>query len=559
VQRAESLAGLFYLLTLYAFIRGATAPVTDAPPSGGGWFVLSAIACALGMATKEVVVSAPLIAWLWDRTFLSATFRAAWARRRGVYVALGATWLLLGALVIATAGRGGTAGFDTGVSAWSYALTQCRAIVRYLALAVWPSPLVFDYGLGTVRALGDVLPQALALLGLLVATIVALRRRPILGFLGAWFFALLAPSSSFVPVVTQTIAEHRMYLALAAVVALLVGGAFAWLGTRSLAGWAAVAAVLGVSTLARNRDYRSEVAIWRDTAATQPLNARAHNNLGQALYRAGDFGGAMRCYAEALRLQPKYPETHYNLGVALAHEGRVTEAIAEYDAALRYQPAYPEAHNNLGNALARAGRPAESLAHYRAALELKPDFAEAWSNQGNSLLQLERPANAIASFEHALQLRPDYPEARYNLGNAYAALGRMKDALAAYQAALAAKPDYADAHVNAGNALLALERPTEALAHYERAIAVEPKLAVAHANAGSVLLDLERWSEAATHFEAALRLQPDAAGIHRGLGHALAKLGRITEAIPHYEAYLRAEPNDAAARQELAQLRAGRP
>jgi len=73
------------------------------------------------------------------------------------------------------------------------------------------------------------------LLGLLFATIYALVRKPMLGFLGAWFFAALAPSSSIVPVITQTVAEHRMYLPLAAVVALAVGGSFAWLGRRSLA------------------------------------------------------------------------------------------------------------------------------------------------------------------------------------------------------------------------------------------------------------------------------------------------------------------------------------
>ncbi len=67
-------------------------------------------------------------------------------------------------------------------------------------------------------------PQALLLVLLAASTMVALWRKPALGFVGAWFFAILAPSSSVVPLVTQTIAEHRMYLPLAAAVTLAVVG-----------------------------------------------------------------------------------------------------------------------------------------------------------------------------------------------------------------------------------------------------------------------------------------------------------------------------------------------
>lgn len=74
VQRAESLMGFFYLLTLYAFARGVECHSLD-DKSGGGrrrrWFGLSVAACALGMGTKEVTVTAPLLVLLYDRTFVA--------------------------------------------------------------------------------------------------------------------------------------------------------------------------------------------------------------------------------------------------------------------------------------------------------------------------------------------------------------------------------------------------------------------------------------------------------------------------------------------------------
>ena len=75
VQRAESLMGLFYLLTLYCFIRSVESPRPRV------WCGLCLTACAVGMASKEVMASAPLLVMLYDRAFISGSFREAWRRR----------------------------------------------------------------------------------------------------------------------------------------------------------------------------------------------------------------------------------------------------------------------------------------------------------------------------------------------------------------------------------------------------------------------------------------------------------------------------------------------
>ena len=163
----------------------------------------------------------------------------------------------------------------------------------------------------------DVWAQGLLLILLAAGTAHSLWRRPALGFAGAWFFVILAPSSSVVPLATQTIAEHRMYLPLAAVVTLAAMGIHAALRRQSRVVFAALALVLGLLTALRNEDYRSELAIWSDTAAKQPDNERAHFNLG-VIYAGipGRLNDAVTQYQAALRLQPNYHEAHYNLGVA---------------------------------------------------------------------------------------------------------------------------------------------------------------------------------------------------------------------------------------------------
>ncbi len=503
VQRAESLMGLCYLAVLYCFIRSAS---TARPAL---WLALSFVACLAGMASKEVMVSAPLMVLLYDRTFVAGSFATAWRLRWRYYLCLAATWLVLAWLVASTGGRGGTAGFGTEITSWSYALTQCGAIVRYLALAVWPHALVFDYGTNTAAGFGEVWPQAILIVALVGATVVALFRRPLGGFLGAWFLLILAPSSSLVPIASQTMAEHRMYLSLAALIAALVVGLYAWLGRRAWWACATLALVGGSLTAARNTDYRSDLRLWTDTVAKRPENARAHNNLAKAFVASGRVAESVSHYEEAIRRQPSAPEPHNNLGLALAHLHRRSDAIACYRDALRLQPNYADAHHNLANALLADGKLAEALAQYGEALRLRPAFALAHSNLANALLDAGRPAEALLSGAEAVRLDPTLAEAHYNLGNAQAQSGRLPAALASYTTAVRLRPAYATAHNNLGNVLAELDRLPEAMVHYETALRLDRDYFEPRRNLALLLLHLDRPREALPHLETLVRLHPD--------------------------------------------------
>jgi Flp pilus assembly protein TadD len=403
-QRAESLMGLFYLLTLYAFIRSAESRHTKF------WPLLAVIACAFGMASKEVMVSAPLVVLLYDRTFLAGTFRDAWRQRRGLYLGLAGTWLLLGGLVLGNHNRGGSAGFGLGVAPLDYALTQVGAIAHYLYLSVWPRPLIFDYGSELTPPSFALLGPAAVVLGLLAGTGLALWRWPVVGFVGVWFFAILAPSSSFVPVASQTIAEHRMYLSLAAPIILIVTGLNLLLGRWSLLAVAALATALGFLTAQRNEDYRSPLSIWSDTVAKRPENPRAQDSLGNALVKNGRVDEAIPHFAEAVRLSPHDAKLRNNLGNGLALLGRSDEAMVEFKTAIRLKPDYADAHYNLGLALDQKGRTSDAIVQYEAAVQLNPDHLDAQFNLGCVLVQTGQVDEAIAHFEQAARLRPNDPE-----------------------------------------------------------------------------------------------------------------------------------------------------
>ena len=421
IQRAESMMGLFYLLTLYCAIRG----VDSASPKA--WYILSVASCLLGMATKEVMASAPLIVLLYDRAFVSGSFREAWRRRRPLYLGLSATWILQGIMVVSAgtfAHVSVTAQHASGGTRWEYLLIQPAVILYYLRLAAWPHPLCFDYYGSPSGGTALGIPLSMLVMAILLgATAWACKTNSAWGFLGAWFFLILAPTSSIIPL-DSPMYEHRMYLSLAAVVTIAVVGVFE-IGKRLFANQqgvalgcvagGAVVVLFTFLTIQRNRDYNSALAIWLDTVEKRPNNSRAHNNLGLALTNAGRLDDALRQFEEASRIKPDYAEAHNNLGGTLLQMGKAQQAIGEYQQALRIAPDFAGGHFNLGLALGKAGKVREAIGHYEQAVRIQPDYAEAHFNLAIALEQTGNFAEAIKHYEQVLRIKPDSIEAQNNL------------------------------------------------------------------------------------------------------------------------------------------------
>lgn len=439
-QRTEGLMALFYLLTLYCFIRG-----TETRPRL--WHPLAVAACLLGVMSKEIIATAPLLVLLYDRTFAAGTFAQALRLRLRLYLALAATWLPLALLLIGVRQRG--VGYGLGIPWVDYALTECQAVLLYLKLSVWPHPLIFDRGLDLIKDPAAAAPFALLLVAVLAAVVWALRARPVLGFVGAFFFVILAPASSVIPVIQQPIAENRPYLPSAAIVALGVTLLYLYRGRRTvLVVGAILMAICVLLTARRNRDFATEISIWADTVEKCPQNARAH----------------------------------YNLGVSLDYAGRTQEAVSHYQTAIQLSPTYPEPYNNLGNALAEHSQIAEALPFLQSAIRLRPTYADAHYNLGNAFLNTNRLAEAADEYQASLRLDPNQPKARNNLGIVFFKTNLLPEAIKELEAAAALSPTFADPHNNLAAVLSQSGRIDEAIAQCEIALQLNPGFASARDN-----------------------------------------------------------------------------
>jgi hypothetical protein len=157
------------------------------------------------------------------------------------------------------------------------------------------------------------LAAAAALLLVAVLGVRMLHRRPLAGFAILWFLLQLLPTNSLIARLDLA-NDRQLYLALIGP-ALLVATALSAIRSPRVAALAATAlvVVLGASTILRNRDYGSEVALWEATARASAGKARVWNNLGYARQLAGDRDGAAAAYRRALALDPAEYKARVNL------------------------------------------------------------------------------------------------------------------------------------------------------------------------------------------------------------------------------------------------------
>ena len=504
-QRTELMMGLFYLLTVYASVRALQ-------PNARSWNALAVVACAAGMACKESMVTAPVMVVLYDAVFVFGSLKRAFRERGRFYLALSMSWVVLAA-VMWSGPRVHSAGFSAGVDLWTYLLNQTVMITRYLRLAVWPRALVVNYGWPLELKLQDVLPYALFITGLLVLTVVALVRQPKWGYLGAWFFVTLAPTSSIVPIATEVGAERRMYLPLVAVVVLVVVGASfvkRVVSTRGAAVLAVVAALLLAGTYSRNREYRSSLGLARTVVERYPSSV-AHHYLGVELLAAGDRDAAM---TELRRAIPGAPAAHLTLGVELLNEGRTDEGIDQLRAFLREEPMLLEARparQRLGAALLSEERWPEAIDQLQMVLTMNPSNAQRLDTHGLlalACLRAERFEEAIMHYRQYLRARPNDYEMLLGLGIAFAENDELEEAIPVFRRLAEGDPTDSEAQRYLASVLYEFENFEDALAPAERAAALQPSDPDAHVLLGRVLARLGRRDEARSHLERSLQVDP---------------------------------------------------
>ncbi|SPQ00551.1 Tetratricopeptide TPR_1 repeat-containing protein [Candidatus Sulfobium mesophilum] len=472
VQRLASLATLFYILSLVAYIKwrlivqetGVATRNNKPLGRSGVWYLSSLVSVVLAMKTKEVAFTLPLVVVLYEFLFFAGTVK----KRVLCLVPFLLTLLivpfeLMGLEKPAGAVMGemnSALRASSDLSRWDYLFTQFRVIVTYVRLLFFPANQNLDYDYPVYHSFfsGPVFLSFLLLscmFGMAVYLLYKSRQRAtgkgqngktegqgdvspvthhlsplpyyrLIAFGIFWFFITLSVESSVIPI-ADVIFEHRLYLPsvgffLAATVALYM------LWQRANESWKVPAkfavavcgliiAILTGAAYARNTQWKDEVRLWEDVVKKSPSKVRPRSNLGYFYGKQGRLEDAVREYQIALRIDPDDFQVHDNLGVIYKVEGRIEEAIREYRTALRLKPEDAMAYYNLGNIFREQGNFEEAIKQYQTAIRLEPEIEVAvlHNNLGIAYIGLGNLKEAEREFRIAIGLDPDYEAAGRNL------------------------------------------------------------------------------------------------------------------------------------------------
>lgn len=303
------------------------------------------------------------------------------------------------------------------------------------------------------------------------------------------------------------------------------------------------------------------------------IKAQEQVEIGDALYREGDYAEACKAYQQAVQVEPDYIEAYNNWGLALAAQGKYAEAIEQYQQAIKLNPDYVEAYNNWGNTLGEQNRYEEAIERYQQATRMDKDYAYAYHNiahylwrQGKYQAGREAWEEACRAYKRAKQKAKDSNNTDhfyYYGGVLHDIFGTLNEAEEIYKEGLTLDPNHIGILTGLGN--LYLEQKDEdvyenvhgraetywkARENYRKAKhLLEYQLqkeedAFTLLQLGELLLKMEEYTEAKKYLVRALEKDQESSAPYADLGVLYTRKEDFKRGAQYFEDALRRDPDD---------------
>jgi tetratricopeptide (TPR) repeat protein len=521
IQRAESMAGMFYLATLYFYLRARLVKTARVSLRYG---ILTGLCALCAAFSKETAVTLPAMIAIFEIFLFETSIKD--LLRNKIFLAL-----LVPAALIVFYKLGPLLQrnffYDPAIpfTRKQYLLTQFSVLVTYLRLFFYPAGqnIDWDFPISDSLFARETTFSLLLLLVLFTLSFVAYRRFRLVSLSILGFFITLAPTSSIIPI-KDVIFEHRMYIP----VAFLAIGCVSLLCQATDKLWqpstrgslvvlvtliVAITSSLTGLTYLRNQVWRSGISLWKDAVEKSPNKARPHNNYGRALYLLGGSAipQARKEFEIANRLDRAWAVPWHNLALISFKDGDYTQAIELDLKALERKPNFlgviyqlAKSHRELGQLSAaqkylerliknsppqagllpayldlielnlRTDNQPRALELARELVELSDTLSGIDYYRGLAWYRVEDLSQAEFYFKRQTTQTNETIPSLFMLGELYYQRGETDKAEAALRQVLVEQPWSPMAHYNLSVILEQSNRITEARKHLETVVGIQP-------------------------------------------------------------------------------------
>lgn len=454
VQRMASMAGMFYIMSMYFYLKGRTSGHT---PLKFTHYSLCLICGILALGSKENSVMFPVSILLYDLFLIQGL-----TKRNIIKNSLTCMAVILSCLSLAIVLAGPSildpiklsASFQhRGFSLPERLLTEPRVVLFYISLLLYPMPyrLCISHDIPVSRGLFHPPLTMIAVLVIFTAIVLAIsksKRWPLISFCVLFFFINHAVESTILPL--ELVFEHRNYipsmLFFVPITILIMKGISFFSDRRSMRFILCAFVVLilvseGHGTFVRNFAWKTEETLWLDAVKKSPKLPRTHHNLGRYYADIGLKEMALAEYKEALRL-PEGPNrkfhhlTYHNMALLYKSTNDPDRAQMYFLEALKLDPHIPNAYIGLGILNMEKEQNQKALACFRKALTYDSKSPQARNYTGLILLRQKQIEDAINQFQEVLKISPGNLYALTHLGVAYKRKGEFNRALRCFKKVL---------------------------------------------------------------------------------------------------------------------------
>lgn len=568
--------------------------------------------CFLASGTKEIVIVLPLLFLLVDWFFLArgsfSGIKSRWWVHVPVSLIIWGMYLyflkpaffkqVFGFSMVYYNNMGNviTPEPHTAITPLHFCMSQFKVILHYIWIYFWPFGISVDYDWILVKHWWswDCLAPFMALCALGYYLLVRLKQNALdyVSFLALWFFILVLPRSSIIPS-TELLMDYKAYTASIALCMLLAiglvylmvylrativiklesssrmmpispvfaqGGLLAEYGVvhPSYAAASVFLLLLGLTTIERNKVWRSSEEFWLNIIHNAPKKARAYNNYGVALAEKGKFADAILYYKQAIKMDDRYVDPRNNLAVALGAVGEINSAIDVMREVIALQPWYPEGYNNLASLLLLNRKHDEAYSLLMTALDLRPYYGKAHYNIGRIFWDQGQYEKAYRSFKKCC-LEADFDNEAGYQAYALAAmkLGKYEEAIEIFDKTLSFNPYSPDHRFNRANCFYYLKEFNKSLATYQELVREYPNEARYWFNLGEAYAMLGQPALALEAYKQAMRFKTFIGGVGLRIAYCLDQIDKRREAYIFLQEYIKRGPpidQQMSARAMLKQL-----
>ena len=393
----DLLAALFYMMSFLLYLKSTPNRKATAVIS----FLLSLLLYFLGLLSKEMAITLPMVVVIYDLALNSAqgsptsfnSLRDTVADRIFYYLGFaGVSLFYLSLRFVFLTGTEPAVSLTYG-SLFERLIYLPFQLFNFIRLVVFPYPLKAEYIFAYPESFFEIY-NIIAVISLTVVigfSFYIYKKFKVVSFGIWWFLITLLPVSNLIQI-TNPLAERYLYLpaigfcmALAILMVNIpqrISGLK--VGKIKMAGICVVLLLVLYAAVSvdRNSDWKDGLNLWSQTLKHVPDSPGVRSNLGRAYVEIGMLDEALKEFQTAIKLDPKAYKAHYNLGFAYEQKGMIPEAIQAYERTIRINPKYTDAHFNLGNIYARMGRLTDAARAYKSALEFDPKDTTARNNLG---------------------------------------------------------------------------------------------------------------------------------------------------------------------------------